>query len=1515
MQFLSRLMLLVWLLLAACTPKATPVQESPDDATETGDVQNPVDADAASGSDAADSADAVDAGTDAAIAKIAPADTGFKPNVDGFGFANFAGYVKNATFDANGMRKLFGNGVCATLVADKCTLNPAAKEWATAVNSNTTGGLCEGFATLSAMIQAKTVTVAGVDAAHPAYGVDHNAAIDHELAYWFATQSLESVLQATVTKDANEAAQFLSDALNAKTDTWRVGMVRVTADGKITGGHALTPYALSVEATGTILVHVYDSNHPGEARAIEINPQQNSWQYQASSNPADKESLYEGSPANHNPLYFAPGSARLGVQECKFCPDTVQLPLGTVQNLTLSSGPLQIRIKDPAGHVIGVNNGRIINEIPKAVVAPSFSALWNDTAPLQFLTPGDVTVTAEANDDAVLDPSAAGFTLAAFHRNGVVCSLHGVADGNNVHNITIDTQGKIAVLSNSPDVVQIVLSRILDDGERVTVTLDVQPSPTGSNLTALISPVGEVTVELPGDATGLIQVHLAIDSTDTNKEAIFYLTQVAGSKYEFMAEWQKGFIDVTTTPAGGNAVNSAVILCKTATDCPSLGGDSDVVPTAVDNCPGVANVDQADFDGDGLGDACDPDIDADGVDDTVDCDVYDAAIGVLCPGQKPNQPPTAPTVQILPTAPTTTDDLVAQIVTAATDPDASGAITYQYSWSKNGAAQAISGASVANALTAKGDIWQVTVVASDGQDVSPAAKAQVTVQNAVPAAPGVALSAATVDMAATVTCEITTPAVDADGDTVTYVYHWQLNGVTVDGAAAQTVQVAALVVAGISPVAGDALRCVATPADAEGAGQDGQSAAVVLAAADFCGTNNPCDVAADCSNTNGIKPICTCKTGYAGTGLVCTDVNECATGNGGCGDAKYTACVNLVGLPNTCTDINECLTDNGGCGDAKYMTCVNLVGLPNSCTDVNECLTDNGGCGDAKYMTCVNLVGLPNSCTDVNECLTDNGGCGDAKYMTCVNLVGLPNGCTDVNECLNNNGGCGNPANATCIDLIGIPNNCADINECSTDNGGCGAPTNVICINQDKIAPLCVDIDECASYIPDFSTGLGGWSADAGVDGVKWQTSGESLYLGNLLGTGSLGAPDPVLAVLLSEPITIGVASTLHYSMICDIAFGLGADLLQVDAVDAASPGIVLGTLQTKSDFITGNASHKYVVSLGSFAGKSIRLRWRYDSVSPPAGELTGVHITGLSVVNDCSVKASCSNSYGSYTCSCIADWSGDGKTCSQDVTSSFGFNFTDNQYFNVPYGVTEVTVEIIGAGGGGGGGEDSILGAPGGPGGYGIATHVPVFFDQGFSIAVGGGGGEGGTSDFGTSTQGGGGGGAFLGGAAGGGPGPNGFSGGGGGGGGLTVVMKGTIGYISQQQTLLMCGGGGGGGGAGGNIVSPIIPGQPGGSLTAAQGFPYGGGGLTYYPQCGDAGGAGGGGGGYEGGSGGIPSSSCDDIGGPGEGGKSFAAQEWPTATISVGGGAPGGAPGKKGTDGQVNFKYTVVLKDVAGP
>ena len=71
--------------------------------------------------------------------------------------------------------------------------------------------------------------------------------------------------------------------------------------------------------------------------------------------------------------------------------------------------------------------------------------------------------------------------------------------------------------------------------------------------------------------------------------------------------WGTGPDDVWFTLRGGGLLHLG-----------QLDADGDGIPDAVDNCPGVANVGQDDFDVDGIGDVCDPDDDNDGVDDGSD---------------------------------------------------------------------------------------------------------------------------------------------------------------------------------------------------------------------------------------------------------------------------------------------------------------------------------------------------------------------------------------------------------------------------------------------------------------------------------------------------------------------------------------------------------------------------------------------------------------------------------------------------------------------------------------------------------------------------------------------------------------------------------------------------------------------------------------------------------------------------------------------------------------------------------
>ncbi|CAH3041211.1 unnamed protein product, partial [Porites lobata] len=180
-----------------------------------------------------------------------------------------------------------------------------------------------------------------------------------------------------------------------------------------------------------------------------------------------------------------------------------------------------------------------------------------------------------------------------------------------------------------------------------------------------------------------------------------------------------------------------------------------------------------------------------------------------------------------------------------------------------------------------------------------------------------------------------------------------------------------------------------------------------------------CDSNAFCNNTKG-SYICTCKPGYNGNGVNCTDFNRRLKGSF---SKNYIVLNNSMHSIYYFADINECETgkhhcdSNAFCNNTKgsyICTCKpGYNGNGVNCTDFNRRLK---GSFSKNYIVLNNSMHSIYYFADINECETgkhhcdSNAFCNNTKgsyICTCKpGYNGNGVNCTDVNECVTGKHNC-----------------------------------------------------------------------------------------------------------------------------------------------------------------------------------------------------------------------------------------------------------------------------------------------------------------------------------------------------------------------------------------------------------------------------------------------------------------------------------------------------------------------------
>jgi hypothetical protein len=316
------------------------------------------------------------------------ADLGFRPDPDGFGFENYGNDPDARNLTAAEMVELFGDDVCAVGSGPTCRLSSAAAIWLHQINGLMAAGHCEGMAALSLVFFAGHDTPEAYGAA-TTYGLDldGNEALQRAIARWWATQVVAPANEARLTDGSpNEVLETLSDAMDAD-EPAELYSILFFQPGFV-GGHAVTPYAIEERGDGVMWILVYDNNHPGITRAIEVDTGADTWEYVGSTQPGEPTSAYRGD-ATTNTLWLSPLSARLGPQRCPVCGGELDdaIAAAGVDELKLTGDGSELAetdffVRGPAGGRFGRLGGSFVEEIDGAEQIPVLAGARGAPAPV-----------------------------------------------------------------------------------------------------------------------------------------------------------------------------------------------------------------------------------------------------------------------------------------------------------------------------------------------------------------------------------------------------------------------------------------------------------------------------------------------------------------------------------------------------------------------------------------------------------------------------------------------------------------------------------------------------------------------------------------------------------------------------------------------------------------------------------------------------------------------------------------------------------------------------------------------------------------------------------------------------------------------------------------------------------------------------------------------------------------------------------------------------------------------------
>ena len=360
------------------------------------------------------------------------ADSGFRPNKDGFPFENYGNDVGPKNLGPAEVNDLFGDQVCLSGTGADCDLVPAAKEWMNNQNEGMAGGHCQGFSVAALRMYTEAISPADFGAETP-YELDivGNEPLQQSIAEHFTYQFLPPIVENRVKGTPSEVLDALSEALNSGDEQYTLGIYKPD----LTGGHAMTPYAVEDKGDGQFAILVYDNNFPGVTRAVEVDTNADAWRYVGGTNPSNTDEVYEGD-AETQTMELDPTSPGEEYSPCPFCEagaagegdgDTkggVPAKEERFTEITLGGDPRNhphLVFTDDEGNRTGLVDGKMLQEIPDIEVVKTYATQnWEGAPEPRYRLPEGAEYTITVDGTNLEKPTTTNLDLVG---NGLVIEI------------------------------------------------------------------------------------------------------------------------------------------------------------------------------------------------------------------------------------------------------------------------------------------------------------------------------------------------------------------------------------------------------------------------------------------------------------------------------------------------------------------------------------------------------------------------------------------------------------------------------------------------------------------------------------------------------------------------------------------------------------------------------------------------------------------------------------------------------------------------------------------------------------------------------------------------------------------------------------------------------------------------------------------------------------------------------------------------------------------------------------